>query len=402
MPDQRPALQLKREFPLAIAVTILLLLVSIWLQVQVNPGPMTLGEDIWQKKLDLHLDAYPFKLRPLQSYATLLLHEQLGIPIRESFFILQFMLALLLAMTFYALLRNLHFNRTWALIGLIFLLAAYPILGAHWAPTHTWDDFWGYLFITLSLLAVTRDRPVLAGLSLLVATIARETNVIFVPLVLLPLWKPTLAARRRSLLAIALVPFIVAAAIRILWGAEQDFSRWAWHLNYNFETALRVNDTVVSLIIAFGPLWVLALIGFFQVKKDQATPYRTLLLWGFAVSLPLHLVFGLAGGMARETRLLFPPFVFVIPLALIALRSLVAQIRAGLSRWPKFVPIEALVAMCIIGVLAANLWLFPKFDYGSNAAIRRPLAGLYLGMMLWLGWAYLITRRREPKRQPGD
>ena len=402
MPDHTSSLPLKRELLLVLGVALFLSLVSIWLQVQVSPGPMTLGEDIWQKKLDLHLDAYPFKLRPFQSYATLFLHEQLGLSIRNSFFILQYTLALLIALAFYVLLRRLRFDRTWAMIGLILLLTAYPILGAHWAPTHTWDDFWGYLFITLSLLAVLRDRPLQAGLWLLLAAIARETNVIFVPLVLFPLWKPAEPKRRALILACGLAPLVVAGAIRLLWGADEDFSRWAWHLNYNFETALRVNDTIVSLIIAFGPLWVLSLIGFFQVKNDTTTPHRSLLLWGYAVSVPLHLAFGLAGGMARETRLLFPPFVFLIPLATLALRSLVARIKTGWTKKPKYLPLEALVVLCIVGVVAASEWLFPTFDYGTNAAIRRPLAGIYLGMIVWLGWVYLITRRREPTRQPGD
>jgi len=392
-------LSFRRELPLVLGVTIILLLISIWLQVQVSRSMMTQSAEIWEDRLELHVNEYPFKLRPFQTYATKWLHEATGVDIKTAFYLIQFTLAFLLAMAFYVLLRRLRFDQWWSLVGLVMLLTAYPILGAHYAPTYTWDDFWGYLFVTLGLLATIRERPWLVAIWLLLASIARETNVIFVPLAFLPLWRK--ADNRATLMTAAAIPIVATLAIRFLWGTGEDFSRWAWHINYNFENGLRVNDTVVSFIIAFGPLWLLSLLGFYEVRTMADHPSRQLLLWGYAVATPIFVILALTGGLARETRLFFPPFVFLIPLSVIALRSLVRRIRTDWTRKPKYLPVEALVALCIVGVIASN-WLFPEFDFGMNANIRRPLAGVHLGMIFWVAWIYLVLRYIGAKHQPGD
>jgi hypothetical protein len=274
------------------------------------------------------------------------------------------------------------------------LFTAYPIFGAHFEPTHTWDDIWGYLFLTWSLLLLLRRQPIMSGLILSLAVIAREQNAVFIPVMLLGIWWLRAELGRPRLVVSLLLPLVISISYRLAVSESQDVERFTFLASFNFESAARRVDTFASLIIAYGYLWVLSGAGFIRTVRIKTTPHRRRLLAGFLLTLPVTVALTLVASFAQETRIFFPPFVFVIPISLIAVRSLVSY---GKEQWSA---VQAWIwgFVFVIGTVAgANFFsdlLFANFDYKANSDLRGPLAGAYLGGFVILGCAWLVERLR--------
>ena len=390
----------RQEYFRASIVIAVCLLISIWLQVQVSPSPMTASETVWQQKLDLHLEIYPFSTRPLQSYTTLALHNVSGLPVRESFFSIQFVLAIFLGLAFYRLMRQIAFAPGWSLTGLALLMTAYPIIGAHWEPTHTWDDFWAYLFLVLSISACLRRQPVWSSLLLIVAMLAREPIIACYPLTAFIILSERKALGKTSLILALALPLVFFLGLRLIVGQDMDFWRWPVTIMGNFLGPLRQNDTIVSLIIAFGFMWFLSAIGLVETLKDRFTVRRNWLAWGALIVVPATLGLALTGALVRETRILFPPFVCIVPLSVMALKSLVEWLRPRLTR-RTVVLLATLFVLCVTGgIFAANTLLFPRFYYPTGERIRRPLAGFHLGAIVAIGALIVYKARSGTDREP--
>ncbi len=356
---------------------------------------MTLPEEIWQKKLDIHLDNYPFAIRPFQSQITLLLHNLLGLPVRESFFALQYALAMALGTLFYRFLRLLDFPKNWSLVGLSVLMISYPILGAHFAPTHTWDDFWSYLFLVLTFSAVLQKRPVTASLFLTLGCFAREQVLVFWPLLLLWGWWERNQQSRARLLTMLCAPPVIYGLYRWIVYEEFELQRFN-HLQFNFENALRINDTVVSAFIAFGFLWLTVMIGLMKRRAQNTDVSSRLVLWGVVITLPITFLLTISCGMARETRIFFPPFLFVIPISLYVLGDLYNRLRPQWSWGRGLISACGGVVSIGLGYLAARV-LFPEFDYFANSVFRRQIAGIHMGLSLSIVIGYALAWWRKQK-----
>lgn len=376
----------------ALYVTFGFLAITFVLHAFIYGSPMGLNEAVWQKKLDLHLTWAPFAVRPLQSYATLALHNFLGLPIRESFFIIQFTLAAVLGFTFYRLLLLLEFDAKWSLIGLAFLMSAYPMFGAHFAPTHTWDDFWCYLSLVLMLIALIKNNPVRAGIFFLIACVARDQTVLFFPLLFL--WYRPFADRvsRKNFVITAIVPLLLFTVYRLVMWEDIDPARWEL-FSYNFENGPRTTDSMASLIISFGFIWILFIIGLItRNDQDKSKVMKTIRLASLIV-FALNTFATVFFSFIRETRIMFPPFVLVIPVALIAARELFENALETM-RSKKFLFIAAAMLLYAGGYYLAKLILFTRFDYKANAELRGPLAGIYILMNLVIFLFWIIPKIR--------
>jgi len=93
---------------------------------------------------------------------------------------------------------------------------------------------------------------------------------------------------------------------------------------------------------------------------------------------PLTTVMVSAFAMVRETRLLFPPFIFVLPLALWTIRRLWRSVL-DLAGYRGIVAsgIVGLVLVAVGVALSATIW--PVFHYQASSLLRRDAAGAYLG-----------------------
>lgn len=381
----RPKEYLSEYGPVAL-LTVSLLAASAYLHIYAFWSPMVLSQEIWQKKIDLHLSWHPFAIRYFQNYTTLFLHNWIGLPLRESFFTIQFSLASILALVFYRYLRQMNFDRLWSNLGVALLLTAYPMLGAHFAPTHTWDDFWSYLFLTISLLSLLKGRWIWTALFFTLGCFAREQILLFYPILLYYAWQQRRQANVTLLSASLLMPLMIYCVFRILVWEDIDPTRWQY-ASFNFGDEKHTTDTVVSTILAYGFMWLTALVGFIQVWHSKNRWLPELVRFGALSVLPLTVAAAICLGLARETRLFFPAFVIVIPLSLTALRSAMCYVD---KNWGAFTWILAPVILSTLAVLGVQLSevLFADFDYAANSDLRRPLAGIQLGLMTFILLGY--------------
>jgi hypothetical protein len=387
-----------KEYGAALAVTASLLGFSLWLYLGYEWSPLRLSDEDWQEKLNLHLTWAPFAIRFFQSYSTLALNYLTGWGIRNSFFIIQFGLALCLGPVMHRYLRRLGFTRSWSLVGLFLTFTAYPVMGAHFEPTHTWDDFWSYLFLVLTLLSALNRRPLATALWFTLGCFAREQILLFYPVVILPLWWHREGIRWQLLAIPAFVPPLLYGIYR-LWRWDQiDPTRWKLSA-HNFANAGTTQDSLVSLIIAFGIMWLLALIGLRWVSDLSDKKCRGMLRWGMATAVPLTTAVALLFTFARETRIMFPSFVIIVPLTLLTLRAGWNRMRH--QRWLWLLGLTAATVPAIwAGLILADKW-FPKFDYGANAVFRRDIAGIHIGLSLVFltGWLIsMVSAYRESSR----
>jgi hypothetical protein len=114
-----------------------------------------------------------------------------------------------------------------------------------------------------------------------------------------------------------------------------------------------------------------------------------MLRWGMATAVPLTTVVALLFTFVRETRILFPSFVIIVPLSLLTLQAGWNRIARHRRQW-LFGLAAALAPAIWIGFQLSDK-LFPKFDYGANAAFRRDIAGIHLGLTLVFLICLLLT-----------
>ena len=391
-----------REYGSAIGLTALLLALSIWMHLRFDWSPIVLNEDAWVKKLEFHRSWAPFAIRYVQDYTTLALHKGLNLPVRESFFIIQFTLTLILGPLFYRFLRLMGYARIWSLIGLGLLMTAYPILGAYFAPTHTWDDIWSYLFLVLSLTAVLQKRTLAAGVYIALGCFAREQTIFFLPVLFVAFHRSEPCDRLWRIWTALLTAPVTYGLFRYFVWHPINPKRWTL-ISFNFENIGRADDTLVSTLIAFGIMWLLAPVGTLAVKRYISPAARRMLLWGLATAWPLTVAVTLCCTLARETRIFFPPFVVVIPLSIAALAAAWDFTDRRRLRWVWAVaPLLATPAI-MLGIDLS--WsLFAAWDYAANHAFRRNLAGVHIGLtilyVVMVALAFVWKKVRKTNRQP--
>ncbi|MEW6413285.1 MAG: hypothetical protein AB1483_12575 [Candidatus Zixiibacteriota bacterium] len=376
---------------------------SLYLQQCCFWSPMALPEEMWEAKLKFHMTWHPFAVRIWQSYATLAMNKLTGLAIKQSFFVIQYGLAMGLGLLFYRYLRHMLFDRIWANLGVVLLMTAYPVIGAHFEPTHTWDDIWSYIFLILLLLAVMRDRWILAGVYLVLGLFAREQILLLYPILILwAWWSRKQVPTGRQVIGLVF-PVAVYFLYRLLLWEEIDPKRWQLLL-FNFDGEGRINDTIVSAIIAFGFMWLTSLLGWMSVVNHGRIEEKRYLATGGAIFVGLTVLFTFVLTFARETRIFFPPFVFVIPLTLYFLRTL------WRSYFCRLHPVWWLVSTVVLFIFgwagyrsAVNMALIS--EYKINADLRVPLAGVHVGLMAAILTGYValllkhIYRRGRDKRR---
>ena len=375
-----------REYYGSILLTSVVLVISGLMHLLWYYSPLRLTEDTWVRGLDVHLSQYPFNTRLMQSQATLLVQHIFSLPVKESFMIVQGGLTMILGPLFYRYLRQLRVGKAWSLVGLFLLMTAYPILGAHFSPTYTWDDIWMYVFGVLCFSALTREEPLKASLYFTLGCFARGQMLLFLPIFVLSLWWLQGQYTVKRLLGSLLLPLLLYGSFRAILYQAEDPKRWELFF-FNFRDSARSTDTIVSMIIAFGVMWFLCVVGQKMLRERPMTYPERVIFWGAFLSVPVVTITTLLFTNARETRIFFPPFVFVIPLSVVALRRIWDRVssRCGPLTW-TFIP--SAVAVCLVLGVAYGGNLFSEWDFGRNVQLRRQIAGVHLGTA-WIilqGW----------------
>ncbi|MCX6825953.1 MAG: hypothetical protein NTV06_01600 [candidate division Zixibacteria bacterium] len=376
-----------KEYLIPIIITLVILTLSFFLHLKWCGSSMRQSEEIWQERLDYHLNYYPFSIRYFTTYSALFVKNLFALPPRESFFIIQFLLAIIMGPLFYRYLRLLSFDKIWANIGLFLLYSAYPILGAHIEPVYTWDDFWVYIFLILTFTAIIKGRLLPASLFLTLGAFAREQTFLFWPVfVLASFWYCRNYPRWKSIIYIAAPLIIYLPFYYIKW---QPFPGRTEFIIYNFETPLRGSDSIFSFLISFGVIWLTSAIGMgFARQKDRWVKSK-LLIWGAILSVPTTAALTFFLTRARETRIFFPPFIFLIPLTIIFLQSVYEYFRKTMPPLKIKILFISLPVMLTIGIILAPL-IFPAFEFRNCHRFHQQAFGFHLGLAMTIGIFYLM------------
>jgi len=354
------------------------------------------NSQIWLKIFNFHKDIYPYNFRIFQTHAVSVLHNISGWPLKESFFVIQYLLAFLTGLFFYKLLKKLEFSSNWSLLGVSMLIFSLPMAAAFFEPIHTYDDFWMYGFTVLTFTAIIDRRWLLSALFFTLGCFAREQMLLFFPVLLAVAWGDRKETNLRRTVSLLLLPLIVYGSYYLFMYEPSNPKRWSL-ITYNFADSARAADSTISIWNAFGFVWIPAIIGAFKIWYGRQERIESILFKGAVMIVPVTLALGLFLTLARETRIFFPPFIFVIPLAVYAIRDDWSSYRHIRSAWFWTIGLCAAGFSIYLGILLANI-LWPQFDYREAVKLRQGFAGANIGLALLylLFLSYTRLKMRNP------
>lgn len=250
----------------------------------------------------------PYRYRPLYRFLVMSVyaHMEQRSEVFYGLFVTAGALSLLLALVFFDwLLRELGFSSKQALFGMALFALGFPVLFSYDMPIHTREDFLGYAWIAVTLVAVARDRPwIVAGLGAVGAGI-RETCLLAV----LPYFLVSKRKTQAKVLAYA-VPGIAWLAIRFARSLPETYDYVGVSTAPTLEYPL---EALLYLFACFGCLWVAA--GLRLAQREA--PTHPLLHWKVVLlAFVATASTGWTLGMIREARITYILFPFVIGLSL--------------------------------------------------------------------------------------
>jgi len=357
----------------ALGLTVLSLVTHI-----TSPSSIRLSEQDWQDRVAFHNSEPAFVARPFTNGIVAFAHDRLGLSVKTSFFGLQFLLMFISIPAFYHYLSRLGFDFGACIKGVFIYGLSLPVFLAHFDPVFTWSDFWVYAAVPLAFSFTLDGRSFLATLAMAVALLARETTLIFLPVWFLFIYRRDDRSLRKAILMSGAV-VLVFAIYRYFNGAG-NFAQPQYNLDFNFAYAMRTSDTIFSLLVSLGFLWV---VGMWQASQKQENPFRyyNLIRFGAVFTVVGFVSSTLVMTFARESRIFFPPFVFLIPLALIWLDSRKESLR---KLWDSVRPVPpALALVILIGIsIGLSMLLFPHSEFRHWKAGNRTWLGLHIAAVI--------------------
>ncbi|PKK84054.1 MAG: hypothetical protein CVT49_05365 [candidate division Zixibacteria bacterium HGW-Zixibacteria-1] len=384
-----------KEYLPPLSITIVLLVISLILHLKSCGSPMTADSEVWRNKMDYHLNHPPMSIRFFTTYLILLLSNISGLPHRESFYIIQFGLAVFLGPVFYRFLKQLGFEITWSNVGVVLLMSSYSIMAAHFEPVHTWDDFWVYLFLILSFLYLIRGRNPAGIFFFILACLARESTTIFYPAVVLAVFQFSRKTAFRKKMLYLLTPLIICGIYYLILWQDSEPERVGF-IYFNFANRLRASDSIFSFFISFGFAWVAVVLAWIRLAGSKRNSILDFLFCSSIIMLALNTIMTVFFTHARETRIFFPPFLFVYPLVLIIIRAVVEYVAKSMTRLQRTLIILFIPILIAAGIWAAYL-LFPTFEYRQCANYCRQWAGINFAItaLLIFIWTVFPAARIE-------
>lgn len=362
---------MKKYILISLILTALILSLNINLKTLLN-----YSDSQWNDALALHQNEMPFSMRPMTSGAIVVLQEFFSV--RTSFIIHQYALLFLLFISFAIYLKSLSFRSRTIIGGLVMLAFSYPILCLHFIPNFSWDDIWAYIGITWMAYFFFKDRFILSAICLAFAVLNRESVLVILPLFYFYRKEKNISTAQLLLLVSPALLYIVYRGAFFPDFLPGRFTR----LLANFGSLGEGHQSLYSLFISFGYLWVAGL--FFACKSFRPEGNSPGILCGnfqkssLAVSL-LSVLIVLTAALARETRLFFIPFIFIIPLSLNTVRAICEKVKIRNKVKTAFL-VLLLLALWVIG----SIFIFPSFDYLPMIDFHRVLFALHATMIVLL------------------
>jgi hypothetical protein len=343
-----------------------------------SPSSMHYEESHWQQRLELHQSHPAFKARPFTTNFVLLIKNAFGLSHRTAFFILHFLLLIISGPVFYCFLSRLGFDFRPAIWGMIIYFLSLPVFMAHFDPVYTWSDFWVYIFIPLSFIYLLQRKYIPAILAFMIAMMARETTLIFLPVWFLFAYSHEAGKPARPVTACIAI-LILSVSLRFIIFGTESVSLHSF-VEFNFNNALRSSDTIFSLLVSLGFVWALGLFQLFSTPQHDFENYH-LIRFGVAVTASGFILSTLLLAQARETRLFFPSFAFLIPLTLIYFSDHAKKLHLA---WRSIsAPKRIVFLMLIMGISWGIVrMIFPEFEFRTWKDGNRVMLALHLAVTL--------------------
>ncbi|MGH8015098.1 MAG: hypothetical protein ACREBV_02800 [Candidatus Zixiibacteriota bacterium] len=336
----------------------------------------------WERTVQYHGELQSFKNRPLTTNVVIQLVEKFHLTYRTAFFSLQFLLFFLTGRGIYFYLRQLGFSNRYSMTGMLLFMLSMPVFLAHLEPIHTWSDFWVYLLAPLSLGLAIQRKVLLSSMCMAVALLEYEIAWLLLPA--LYLFTKQSHDGRHSIAAISNGIALGLYFVLVFLTVGFEPTRPTGHLTFNFETALRTSDSLFSLFVSLGFLWVT---GIFQVFKPAVIAVKYFQTVRFnAVLTALGFVGAtfLFGG-ARESRHFVLPAFFLIPLTLWYFQKNRYALSELVNRTVRTRLFKALwILMIAAASVSTVMILFPNFEYRRWVDINRAYMSIHFAVVIIL------------------
>lgn len=361
-----------------------------------SPSKMHLSAAEWDKVYQYHQTLEAFRVRPLTTNLVGAISSVSGATFKTAFISFQFAMFFISCLVFYWYLRQLAFTHRESMAGSGIFHLAVPVFLANFEPIHTWDDFWVYIFVPLSIITLGRRKYLPAAVCMLITILAREINLVLVPVWF---WLAYLAENRALLRPLATLATVLAAfaAVRfVLTGAstgDRDIN-----LLFNFDGLLRSRDTIFSLLISNGFVWLTGLWHtkrLWSARQDQERFFSRAALYTTVV----YIATGIFFGFARESRYFTVPAIFLVPLTLLFFREyrpVFARLLLMIPRWWHKVAASVMLLGVCVGLTKLA---FPRFEYRPWHDGNWGFLALHLGVAIFATAAILIGRSESKERQ---
>lgn len=328
-----------------------------------------------------------FNRRPVMIYPLAWLNRGAGIPVQLAFNLLSFLFLWLSCILLYRLTQRVspQAKGRWG-IAVGGFLTAFPVVFSFMATIWMYDDPPQYVFLLAALLSHLRGRYLAASLWLGLACLARETSILFLPL--LVYWHHQETGLRASLWVWALAPALWLGAVvwllpahaweqTIAYSHEVRFGHW----HENFRDTQMVSETLSLIFITLALPY--ALVYRYLRAGGQFSVLQWRWLWGSLTLALINTPLVLVAALAREARLLILPLILLWPLLPTIEPWLLARLRVALR--------QRRYQLAILGYLLMGFALAFGLYYPSvrgTGYLFRVYAAVYTGGFLFF-WRLL-------------
>ena len=364
---------MKKEIANSLFLTICIFVLNYFLRTMVY----FLGDQITSTYY-FHLTEFPFKLRPLTNFSIYYLSTYFKLSILHSFLLHQYLLLFTFFVSLSYFFKEIGFDRKKRILGLSLTALLFPILCIHFIPVYSWDDIWAYIFVVWTMYFVIKNKFWYATLFFFFALVERESMVLILPAFYI------FSANKKAYLKWflpAILPVLVYGVLRLLLFPgllEGRFTR----LFVNLQDADSIRHSFYSLFVSYGWMWAIL---FFKFKSQNQNSLHKNLNENFRLSaiivsvLMIVIVFNTA--LIRETRLLFTPFIFIIPFVMMNFQEFIKPIVKLYNNLNKIL-FFGFVLLIFICTVLFSVFLFPSFKFLPMIDFHRVYFSLNLSFIL--------------------
>ena len=289
-----------------------------------NPEKNWLSSAYLEYVVGLHESGDPtFAKRPLTTKLILAVSENSNFTVAESFVLTQWVLLVLCGIALGLLANHLLQNRSATRISILAFYLSFSVVFLFFEPIYSYDEPLQYLLIFLAMLFFMQNKLLLFILSFALACVARESSLFLLPglfFIKHPSFKIQLNTQWKTLLSMTIIIglyFIFrvyqSKALGLNSNAEkQDFLARFIALKTNFGGFAPIQNTIMSMLVVMLP-WTYLLWWNYKNQSEVFMKYRSAFV-AFGIAMLINTPIVLLLTNAREVRLFFLPFFFLLPI----------------------------------------------------------------------------------------